>query len=1810
MELIGKALARLAHEKGGQFLLELPDDLPPPFVAALLDGANKEVAAVPHYAIFVTGGRKDVEVISPRVGFRELAMYRQDERLAIAYASENRGMATYSSVYPLLLPNGFPASDPASGGTGVVGFNAFASMLAEVISTKFGRFGLSIEELNACVAGVLQFLASAYEVAGNSQASFVADWWLHVQSWLHGIGNISTEGPDAIRLIYGCAGLPAPAQGLSLAITPRDYVSVLTSRWATPASISAELSRLEGIEASSEGATTLSGLDWETSFARSSLHTDSPIARAARGDGIDPAEKMRGWAGICETEFKDSYVYARDKLRIRRHGDELVGPWQTGFPVLRVGSGEVLAPGASATIAIELILPKNDGGAPSSAPILDDDILENVSVTGARGTTASFVRHSARFDSDGLVLAGELTVEVTKRSRNLMGLQVEVTGALANSLANASSGKFTLIWPNDVVLWIKPVGKARKGAIMGPFYVEAPPQHPQPVEVGKLGTQDFAVVWGEAAANPGAELSIGSVEASTPWPGLEGASAQMQAEVVSGIHVKLDGLPVYELSVSSTSESPRSPFIAAARGVSPDAKKNPPESLLEDLERACLEVLSTLESGHALGCFVLPISQEKRDLATARPGVMYSEALASQVSQVSPGLPSEHLVSSNAYQKLLLAYKNLDIPGRLERAQAHKDDVSLIFSQLPLTAIEEELIDALLIAYRDLLVASSQFEPSDQFWARNPFSIAVVPVEYGSAPARGVLLSPLHPIRLAWAWRVQAGLREAYDDGVDPAVSLSLLDGTFFPAYCLVNDEFGEPKPFMAIRIDAHPEDLFLGWHASVAIVDNSPAIPEWIDGRRFPADGLSGLTEASVGAALDDFIRVSPHVQALKIALAASQPTARSLSIDHGILAKLREMAVNSAELDGISGVRIFDSKARLGKPPGFSSIEDAFPSARPGFNLEWSVVGPTTARCPHITFLEGNASRVSMSLSSEPGQGWLAHVPVRRTPQRWRANGYSTVGFGLREPGTKATEFARVVHRYELAGASGVYTLRVSPNMAGIANRPNWLVAGDFGVDPKTLSSVASSQGEASYVLWDWRPAAAIKGRSFGSRLQPYFVLAAVPAALNQAISDRLQLLKPGVSQMELQDRSRFLIATLAERAIGLNTLLAIGHHQATGALGFFFALRCTADWLRSAPVGEVRLLIPIDAVDPFLRDSGARSDDGSMKRADLLAVRMRVTDNEACEVVLAPIEVKHYGLSSDESEVGFPRVGEARLDEHLEQLTSYQVQLNSLCESYREAGSGAGQFIAERLVAILDAALQLNPELGGAEVLGILRSVSMRSAEVRLGRGLLMWFQAKGRTQANEAVAWDEIGGAVEAQRVELRVDPVAFDEAIWSHEPQQSPAFDCTTSALEVATSWDEDDVGGGNAAASAGKRATQPAELAEARDPKESSARAQDLVDRADATAIERPVSGSRTTSLPAKSVAKIERKRMSEEALERRYSEVLGALREFNVKVERPRGEVPYKEGPAFVEFSVAPAYGVSVSKIESQLPNVKLRLRLPADANIGCTTHMGNVVLTVPKLNEERYFVDAMELWRRAPKNTEKFSIPVAEDIGGNVVSIDFSSSNSPHVLIAGVTGSGKSEALLTILHGAAHLYGPDELRLKLIDPKQTELLSLADLPHTDGTIGSTGEEAIAMLDEAVEEMERRYAAFKAAGVGVRSIKDYQVSVGPMPRWMIVLDEYADLISDDGEKRLIEKGLQRLSQKARAAGIHVIVSTQKPIVKVIDTVVKGNLPGKIALRVNTGMESRVILDEDGAQDLTGKGDSIIKVGGGKIRAQFAMYSI
>src|SRR5690606_7143363 len=211
---------------------------------------------------------------------------------------------------------------------------------------------------------------------------------------------------------------------------------------------------------------------------------------------------------------------------------------------------------------------------------------------------------------------------------------------------------------------------------------------------------------------------------------------------------------------------------------------------------------------------------------------------------------------------------------------------------------------------------------------------------------------------------------------------------------------------------DARPKDLYIGWHASVAIVNKQAAIPEWVAGRQFPVDGLSALSAASVGAALDDFLRVSPQVQSLHIDLATAHPTRRTSSIDDGVMAKLGELASRSRGLDGVAGVRITDSENRIGPIPSFSEINDLLAIARPGFNFEWVSAAANKPSTSHVTFLEGNAALLAMEPAKAPGRGWLPGLPLRRTPVRSRAATYTSIDYTLADPDGSSSEFVKAIH------------------------------------------------------------------------------------------------------------------------------------------------------------------------------------------------------------------------------------------------------------------------------------------------------------------------------------------------------------------------------------------------------------------------------------------------------------------------------------------------------------------------------------------------------------------------------------------------------------------------------------------------------------------------------------------------------------------------------------------------------------------------------------------------------------------------------
>jgi hypothetical protein len=353
------------------------------------------------------------------------------------------------------------------------------------------------------------------------------------------------------------------------------------------------------------------------------------------------------------------------------------------------------------------------------------------------------------------------------------------------------------------------------------------------------------------------------------------------------------------------------------------------------------------------------------------------------------------------------------------------------------------------------------------------------------------------------------------------------------------------------------------------------------------------------------------------------------------------------------------------------------------------------------------------------------------------------------------------------------------------------------------------------------------------------------------------------------------------------------------------------------------------------------------------------------------------------------------------------------------------------------------------------------------------------------------------------------------------------------------------------------------------------------------------------------------KQKLTSEQLRDLYQVILDCYSEQGIDVMPALADdIPFVEGPASILFKVMPKGATDPKKLMDKSQVLKLKLRLEQDQEIMFSIDKGYVNIDVPKLSAQRYFVDASDMWSRWKKPELVLEAPLGEDRYGEVVSINFSDTLSPHILVGGTTGSGKSEALNVLLYGLIRSYSPAELRLLLVDPKGTELQDFARAPHLLGEIGWGDTEALELLKHAVIEMQSRYEKMREEKT--RTIAEFNSKVSPdrrMPWWVVVLDEYADLTSEPSMKKEIEAELKRLAQKARAAGIHVVIATQKPSVEVISTVLRSNLPAQLALRVKSATESRVIMDESGAEMLNGKGDSYLKLGSASIRVQCALVS-
>ena len=370
--------------------------------------------------------------------------------------------------------------------------------------------------------------------------------------------------------------------------------------------------------------------------------------------------------------------------------------------------------------------------------------------------------------------------------------------------------------------------------------------------------------------------------------------------------------------------------------------------------------------------------------------------------------------------------------------------------------------------------------------------------------------------------------------------------------------------------------------------------------------------------------------------------------------------------------------------------------------------------------------------------------------------------------------------------------------------------------------------------------------------------------------------------------------------------------------------------------------------------------------------------------------------------------------------------------------------------------------------------------------------------------------------------------------------------------------------------------------------------------------------------------SRIGRATVSAEALQENATALEGVLGDFGV-----RGEIiNARPGPVVTLYELEPAPGIKSSRVISLADDIA-RSMSALSARVAVVSGRNAIGIELPNPTREKVYLRELLASRDYAETAARLPLCLGKAIGGEAVLVDLS--RMPHLLIAGTTGSGKSVAINTMILSLVYRLHPDQCRLIMVDPKMLELSVYDGIPHLLTPVVTDPKKAVVALKWAVREMEERYK--KMSKLGVRNIDGYNARVAeagtkgekltrtvhtgydresgeaiyekeeldlePLPYIVVIVDEMADLMLIAGKD--IEGAVQRLAQMARAAGLHVILATQRPSVDVITGTIKANFPTRISFQVTSKIDSRTILGEQGAEQLLGQGDMLYMAGGGRI---------
>lgn len=330
------------------------------------------------------------------------------------------------------------------------------------------------------------------------------------------------------------------------------------------------------------------------------------------------------------------------------------------------------------------------------------------------------------------------------------------------------------------------------------------------------------------------------------------------------------------------------------------------------------------------------------------------------------------------------------------------------------------------------------------------------------------------------------------------------------------------------------------------------------------------------------------------------------------------------------------------------------------------------------------------------------------------------------------------------------------------------------------------------------------------------------------------------------------------------------------------------------------------------------------------------------------------------------------------------------------------------------------------------------------------------------------------------------------------------------------------------------------------------------------------------------------RERATEAALKSKAALLEKTLSDFDVSAK----VVKINKGPVITMYEVELAVGTKVGKITSLEDNITLAMKSAKVRIVAPLPGKGTIGIEIPNDESELVLLRDVLETEEYTEEDSPLKMALGKDISGNSIVVDLAA--MPHLLIAGTTGSGKTVCINSIVSSLLFNSSPEELKFLMVDPKRIELMTFSDIPHLVSPIVTNPKKVAAALAWVIGEMERRYDIF--AEKGVRNITFYKQRAKEdwenLPYIVVIIDEFAHLM--EVSQQDIEGAIMRLAQLSRAAGIHMILATQRPSVNVVTGVIKANFPARISFKVASKPDSRVVLDVNGAETLLGKGDMLL----------------